>query len=275
MRIIAFVGPSGTGKSYRSIWVAKERQIEYIIDDGLLIHGNTIVAGKSAKKEHTKISSIKTALFMERDHANSVKIAIQKRKPEGIMILGTSDGMVEKIATNLELGEIDSTVYIENVASEYEIKQALKQRKEEGKHVIPVPSFELKKDFNGYFLDPLQIFKRQGKGSFEQIGEKSVVRPTFSYLGKYSISDFALYQIINYFLLKMPGIEKVSRFRVIKRPNGIIIDMDIIMVYGFMLLDIIYNSQAVLKNEIEKFTALNVLSLNINIKTLVTKQPLP
>ena len=36
--VIAFVGPSGTGKSTRAIKVARDNNIHYIIDDGLLIN---------------------------------------------------------------------------------------------------------------------------------------------------------------------------------------------------------------------------------------------
>ncbi|MCR5340631.1 MAG: hypothetical protein K6E60_04715, partial [Saccharofermentans sp.] len=46
--VIAFVGPSGTGKSTRAIKVARDNNIHYIIDDGLLINGSRIVAGTSA-----------------------------------------------------------------------------------------------------------------------------------------------------------------------------------------------------------------------------------
>lgn len=33
IKVYAFVGPSGTGKSYRAQMVASENDIEYIIDD--------------------------------------------------------------------------------------------------------------------------------------------------------------------------------------------------------------------------------------------------
>ena len=36
IKTYAFVGPSGTGKSYRAQLVASEHEINYIIDDGLL-----------------------------------------------------------------------------------------------------------------------------------------------------------------------------------------------------------------------------------------------
>ena len=48
MRVLAFVGPSGTGKSYRAQLVARENNIHYIIDDGLLINENEVLAGTSA-----------------------------------------------------------------------------------------------------------------------------------------------------------------------------------------------------------------------------------
>ena len=49
MRLVAFVGPSGSGKSHRALWVARENNLDYIIDDGLLIHENKIVAGNLPK----------------------------------------------------------------------------------------------------------------------------------------------------------------------------------------------------------------------------------
>ena len=50
MEVIAFVGGSGTGKSHRALVLAHENSVECIIDDGILIHDNKIVAGFSAKK---------------------------------------------------------------------------------------------------------------------------------------------------------------------------------------------------------------------------------
>ena len=62
MRIVAFVGPSGTGKSHRAQMVAREKNIDYIIDDAILVSQNKVVAGTSAKKASTKIESVKRAL---------------------------------------------------------------------------------------------------------------------------------------------------------------------------------------------------------------------
>ena len=54
IKVYAFIGPSGTGKSYRAQMVANEYNINYIIDDGILIKENDIIAGSSAKKHQRK-----------------------------------------------------------------------------------------------------------------------------------------------------------------------------------------------------------------------------
>ena len=112
MYVCGLVGPSGTGKSHRALWVAKEHDIDYIIDDGLLICGNGIVAGKSAKREKTRVGAVKTAVFTDDDHTFEVAQALKLRNVERLLILGTSDGMVAKIAKRLGLHGIDETVEV-------------------------------------------------------------------------------------------------------------------------------------------------------------------
>ena len=214
IKVYAFVGPSGTGKSYRAQMVASEKNINYIIDDGLLIKDNEVIAGESAKKAPTKIETVKHALFYTDEEKQEIIKAFKKYKPESILILGTSDGMVQKIAANLGLPEICDTTYISDVATQEEMETARRIRVTEGKHVIPVPTFEIKKEFSGYILDPLQIFKSNGSGNKPYISEKSIIRPTFSYLGNFTIADTVFRQIVEYIAKKQDGISKVIRTRV-------------------------------------------------------------
>lgn len=214
IRVCAFVGPSGTGKSYRAQMVASENNINYIIDDGLFIRENEVIAGNSAKKAPTKIETVKHALFITEEEKNEIVAAIKKYKPESILILGTSDNMVKKIAENLGLPEIEKIFYINQYATEQEIETARRIRTTEGKHVIPVPTFEIKKDFSGYLLDPLQIFKSKGRGAKPYLAEKSIIRPTFSYLGKFTISDTVFRQILEHQSQKTQAIDKVVKTRV-------------------------------------------------------------
>ena len=232
VKVYAFVGPSGTGKSYRAQMVASEKGIHFIIDDGLLIKDNEIIAGESAKKAPTKIETVKHALFYEDAEKKPIEKAIKKYKPAKILILGTSDGMVQKIAANLGLPEVSDTTYINQVATEEEMQTARHIRVTEGKHVIPVPTFELKKDFSGYLLDPLQIFKSKGIGQKPYISEKTIMRPTFSYLGNFTISDTVFRQIIEFLVTKMPEIYKVVRTRVSSSEIGTSIYMEVVVMYG-------------------------------------------
>ena len=249
IKVYAFVGPSGTGKSYRAQMVASEHGIKYIIDDGLLIKENEVIAGESAKKAPTKIETVKGALFLKAAKADEIKKAFRKYKPESILILGTSDGMVEKIRLNLELPEIIKTIYITDVATEQEMEEAKRMRLVEGKHVIPVPTFEIKKDFSGYILDPLQIFKSKGKDQKPYISEKSIIRPTFSYLGNYTISDLALKDIIEYLAIKTEAIHKIHRIRIEKTPQGVSVYIEIIIIYGFNIVECMQNFKKKCKKE--------------------------
>ncbi len=268
IKVYAFVGPSGTGKSYRAQMVASEKNISFIIDDGLLIKDNAVIAGESAKKASTKIETVKHALFYREEEKEEIIKALKKYKPESILILGTSDGMVQKIAANLELPEISETTYISDVATQEEMDTARRIRVTEGKHVIPVPTFEIKKDFSGYLLDPLQIFKTKGRGKQPYISEKSIIRPTFSYMGNFTISDTVFRQILEYLASKTSGIYKIQKIRVDNFGEGAKLYMEVTVVYGFNLIDGIKQFKEKAKKEIEKLTAMNVEKFEVVVKNV-------
>ena len=259
IKVYAFVGPSGTGKSYRAQMIASERGISFIIDDGLLIKENEVIAGESAKKAATKVATVKHALFYEESEREPIIKAFKKYKPESILILGTSDGMVQKIAANLGLPEISETIYITDVATEEE-------------NVIPVPTFEIKKDFSGYLLDPLQIFKSKGKGQQPYISEKSIIRPTFSYLGKFTISDLVFRQILEYLAVQTPAIHKILKARVDNFGEGVKIYMEVSIVYGFNVVEGLNKFKEKSRKEIEKLTAMNVVELDVVAKNIYVPQ---
>lgn len=268
IKTYAFVGPSGTGKSYRAQMVASERGISYIIDDGLLIKENEVIAGASAKKAATKIETVKKALFNNQEEADEIKKAFRKYRPESILILGTSDNMIKKIRENLGLPELTETIYISDVATEEEMQEAKRIRQTQGKHVIPVPTFEIKKDFSGFILDPLQIFKSKGKDAKPYISEKSIIRPTFSYLGKFVISDTVFRQIIEYLVMKAEGLYKASRVRIDKigENEGVSIYIEVVVEYGFNIVNTLKEFKKKCKKEIENLTAMNVENIDIIAK---------
>ena len=266
IKVYAFIGPSGTGKSYRAQMVASERNINYIIDDGLLIKENEVLAGESAKKAPTKVGTVKHALFYEQEERDIIIKALKKEKPESILILGTSDGMVQKIAANLGLPEISEYIYITDVATKQEMETARRIRVTEGKHVIPVPTFEIKRDFSGYILDPLQIFKFNSKTNEPYIAEKSIIRPTFSYMGNFTISDTVFRQIAEYVARKTEGINRLSRIRVESTISGMIIYMEVYVVYGYNIVNVLREFKQKTKKEIERLTTMNVQEVSVMAK---------
>ena len=272
IKVYAFVGPSGTGKSYRAQMVAAEKNVHFIIDDGLLIYDNQVIAGSSAKKASTKIETVKKALFINESESNAIKKALNKYKARSILILGTSDGMVEKIAQNLGLPKISETVYITDVATEQEMETARKIRVTEGKHVIPVPTFEIKKDFSGYLLDPLQIFKLKGNGQKPYISEKSIIRPTFSYLGNFTISDNVFRQIAEHVANKLDEIHRVLKTRVDNSAEGPIIYMEVEIVYGYNVVESLKLFKQKAIREIENLTAMNVVKMDVVAKSVYMQE---
>lgn len=268
IKVYAFVGPSGTGKSYRAQMVANENNIHYIIDDGLFINDNEIIAGESAKKAPTKIETVKKALFLQQAQKDEIRKAIEKYKPESILILGTSDGMVNKIAANIGLPPIEKIIYIDEIATPEEIQEARRSRVTEGKHVIPVPTFEIKKDFSGFILDPLQIFKFKGENNKPYISEKSIIRPTFSYLGNFTISDTVFRQIIEYIAYKDKNIHKIIRTRIDNQQEGPYVYIELSVEYGENVRTIVDNFKNKVIKELEKLTTMRVRTIKIIIKEI-------
>lgn len=267
MKVYALVGKSGTGKSHRAMKVAFEKNIDYIVDDGLLIEGTKKIAGRSAKREDTKIAAVKRAIFFHRDHKDEITDILKEKDDKSILLIGTSTRMVEQICSNLELGEIDEFVFIEDIATSEEIETAKMQRMIYGKHVIPLPAVELKRDFSGYFIDTLKTVLGRS-GNKDAIGEKSVVRPTYSYMGRFTISNKTITQIIEMAISGLETISKVSKIKIRKKNEGVFIDIDVILTYGGNVMESAENIQTSIKKDVEHMTNINVFSVDVHIKSI-------
>ncbi|MDR0424924.1 MAG: Asp23/Gls24 family envelope stress response protein [Clostridiales Family XIII bacterium] len=267
MKVFGLIGKSGSGKSYQAISLCKALKAESILDDGLLISGNSVIAGKSAKRQDTKVRAIKTALFQEDSHRDEVAGKIQEIGPEALLVIGTSERMVERIVARLGLPEPEELIYIESITTEKERKIAEKQRHEFGKHVIPVPSVQLKKEFSGYFMHPLRmILDIRGKRS--RVADRSVVRPAFSYKGKYTISNRAVYDIAAITGNAVEGVASVLRVSADNEESGIVVNVAVNMEYGVKVIPVAEALQKRISDQIAKMTAYNVKAVNIDVKGL-------
>ena len=63
MNVVGFIGPSGTGKSYRALAIAYEHQLDCLIDDGILVYQNRIVAGSTAKSANNHMQAVSCLLY--------------------------------------------------------------------------------------------------------------------------------------------------------------------------------------------------------------------
>ncbi len=271
MKVYSLSGKSGTGKSFQAVNLCRQLNIESIIDDGLFICRNKVVAGISAKRQTTKIGAVKTALYTKEEHAEEVKEAIKRIKPSSILVLGTSDEMIDKILKRLELGKPIKRVYIEDITTKEERETAHKQRHEMGQHVIPAPTFQIKRQFSGYFMLPIRILK--GLGTWKDITEKSVVRPTYSYLGEYKISEKVMSDIVTcvknegdtvYEILKV----MVSQDQAVGN-EGIDIYLVVNLQYGEDLPSAARAFQQRVAEQIELMTAFIVDKVDVEIRDII------
>lgn len=274
IEVVAFVGPSGTGKSHRAIGVAFDNKCDAIIDDGILIKGTKILAGTSAKNEDNRIQAVKRAIFTDDEHAHSVREALQKSTIKRLLIIATSDNMIKKIIGRLDLPEPTKTVYISQIATKQEIKKARYSRLHDGKHIVPVPSVELKPHFTGYFANlPYNIFSKHRKQ--EKDADRSIVRPAFSFYGKLLIADKAIEDIIMIIGKKMLGVDKITDIKVRRRSDnskGIVIAIEVVLFYGVQIFEVTKQLQAKVKSKVEYMTAMQVKNVNVSIRSLSVRK---
>lgn len=275
MHVYALVGKSGTGKSFRAKLLAEKLGVSYIIDDGLLIHDTGILAGKSAKQEKNYISAIKTALFTEDEHRQSVVRMLQEKKIKKILLLGTSEKMVARVADVLELPPISQIIKIEEIASQKDIEHAIKSRFEEGKHVIPVPTIEVKRDYAQILSDSIRIFFKGGKDKDgvkkSRFFEKSVVQPSYHDSGAggtVTISEAALSQMILHCIDEYDGDILVRKIKVKMGRSGYCIDLFIDVPFGKTLTVELHELRSYILNNIQKYTGIIIDHLEIAIDNI-------
>ncbi|MGN0954692.1 hypothetical protein [Dialister sp.] len=273
MEVIGFYGPPGTGKSDRALVIAYENKASCIIDDGILIYHSRIVAGKSAKREESRLKAVRRAIFWDPEQRAEVQAALQKIHPKRVLILGTSDRMVVTIAKALQLPMPSKYIRIEDVARPEDMLKASEARHKEGKHVIPVPTMELKPYFKGYMVDPLRFLRNRKKEPkrFSEWNERSVVRPVFSYYGKLTFSDRVIEDLVTYAVrnLKKIKIRHVKSRKSESQVNGLVLYLDVTVRTGTPqhIKEVIHTMRDRVQKEIEYTTGMSVETMKINITT--------
>ena len=272
VQVYAVVGESGTGKSFRSKLLAEQYGIHAIIDDGLLIQDEKIVAGRSAKREKTYMGAVRVALFDDKEHRDSVARVLRKTHIKKILLLGTSEKMVMKIAMRLQLPQPQKIIHIEEIASKEDIEKAIKSRQVEGKHVIPVPSIEVKKKYPQIFSTSMRdffnkskIFAKANKNLTGKMIEKSIVQPEFSKKGRIEISEAALTQMVMHCVNECDPQVKIKKISIKTDARGYRLVVTIDVPFGTQLTGKVHKLQQYIIDKIESFTGILIEEVSIII----------
>ena len=273
VRVYALVGKTGSGKSFRARLVAEKYGIDLIIDDGLLIRDQRILAGRSSKREKNRVKAIKRAIFEYWEQAQEIKKALSQEKYKSILLIGTSEKMVGRIAERLDLPYPDQIIYIEDVATKEEIIQAEESRRLKGKHVIPVPVVEVKQDPSHRILDSFKIFLWTHSFLFwkKKEIEKTVVQPPFSHRGRLSISETALSQMIMHCVEEYNRKVQIEKIIIDMILNGYEIEVKICLPYGIGLPDTLAGMQEYIVGHIERFSGIHIEALHLTVTHIVKK----
>lgn len=269
--VYALIGESGTGKSFRSKLLAEKYGIDSIIDDGLLIQNDKILAGHSAKREKTYMGAVRVALFDDKEHRDEIARALKKAHIKKILILGTSEKMVLKIAMRLQLPQPQKIIRIEDIATREEIEKAIKSRQVEGKHVIPVPSIEIKRNYPQIFSNSIKVFFRKNKlftkkdQNDGKLFEKSIVQPEFSKKGRIEISEAALTQMVMHCVSECDEAVRVKKMTIKTDSRGYRIIILIDVPFGTQLTGKIHKMQQYIIDKIESYTGILIEEVSIVI----------
>lgn len=264
--VFALVGRSGTGKSFRARLIADAREIEAIIDDGLLIHKGKIVAGRSAKETKHYIAAVKTALFTEPSHLSEVMAALKAAEYSRILLLGTSERMILRNCATLGLPEPSEMIQIEDVATEEEIAAAIQDRKRHGKHIIPLPVIEVKQAYPKLMAHAIKVFfdRARHKPSYE----KTIVRPSFHKRGAVTISEAALTQMMLHCMrVKAPNLE-LRKIRIVRGDEGYRIKTRISLPFGAEAANTCQELHDYVIRQVQDYTGIQIRSLDIHIESV-------
>jgi adenylate kinase family enzyme len=267
LKVYALVGDSGTGKSFRSRLIAEKYQINLIVDDGLLIRGQQILAGRSAKREVNRMKAVKRAIFEDPVQSQEVRDVLAHEKFDSILVIGTSEKMVARIAERLKLPYPDQVIYIEDVATHEEIALAMESRQVQGKHVIPVPMVEVKKDPRHKVLDSVRFFLERRPFLFwkKRVVEKTVVQPPFSRRGKISISRVALSQMIMHCVEEFDPNIKINKIIIDERTREYALVVKLRVAYGVRLGPVLSGLKDYIITWIERFSGLHIKRLDLTV----------
>ena len=266
IEVLAFVGAAGTGKSQRASQVARQYGIDFVIDDGLLVSKGQIMAGKSAKSEKNLVRAIRRALFQYAPHRLEVVTFLAAHIPCKVMVIATSNSMMEKIVEKLGLPQPERIINITDVASHEEIDNALKERREKKQHVVPVSRTQIQRNFAGKLVSQLKdLFKGKEKDE-----NRTVVKPPFSVDGQVTIEPEAILAMIRRLIVLGDHIHQVRELSLV--PDGDVLNVNLVVDVKLGDKNVLYLARLLQKKlsvGLSFFTGMEVKKVNVRINEIL------
>jgi uncharacterized alkaline shock family protein YloU len=94
------------------------------------------------------------------------------------------------------------------------------------------------------------------------------VRPTYSYLGEYSISDKVIGDVVHYLGGNTQGVDSVTKVSIENDPDGMRIAISLICKFGFRVVAAARELQRTVTKDVASMTAFHIKSVDIDIKGL-------
>ncbi len=265
-KVYALVGPAGTGKSFRAQLIAQKVGATVIVDDGLIIRGESILGGTSAKDQSSGYRAVRTAIFADPGHALASKRILSRLDFKKILLLGTSDRMILTIADRLGLPHPVRTIYIDEIATEVEIEAARLSRRRTGKHIIPVPVVEVLKKPRNIFMVPIHVLLNRGLPLRRRTRfEKTVVKPEYSNRGKVLISHKALTQMVCHCVEEYDSDLKVLKVVIGDEWNSYDLEVVLEVPYESRMGGHLHGLQRYLLDSLEHFAGIDVTRINVTV----------
>ena len=121
---------------------------------------------------------------------------------------------------------------------------------------------QLKRSFAGYFLDTLGLFK----GRAQATNERTVVRPSYSYIGDYVLSDKVINDICEITARKKKIISDVIMVTQEPSPENYVINIAVKIRPNCSLWDDVLDYQKAVNDMVEEMTAFNVSEVNVEVR---------
>ena len=182
------------------------------------------------------------------------------------MLLATSEGMMRKIVAKLGLSDPVKIIGITDVATQEEIDNALRERREKKQHVVPVARTQIQRNFAGKLVSQLKdLFKSKDKED-----GRTIVKPPFSFDGRVTIGKEAVMGMCRRLVVMGEYVCKVHEIDLETDDDSLAVNLEIdVKLVDRNALDIARLLQKKLRVGLSYFTGMDVKKVNVKIHEII------